>query len=51
MKKHFPEFDPLMDRLIDLALEEDLGPGDVTTRVLISPERRARPRSGPSRIW
>ncbi|MDP3181638.1 MAG: carboxylating nicotinate-nucleotide diphosphorylase [Desulfobaccales bacterium] len=29
---------PLVDRLIDLALEEDLGPGDVTTQALISPE-------------
>ena len=32
MKKHFPEFDPTwIERLIDLALEEDLGTGDVTT--------------------
>jgi nicotinate-nucleotide pyrophosphorylase (carboxylating) len=29
---------PLIDRLIDLALEEDLGPGDVTTQALIPPE-------------
>ncbi|MGA9755452.1 MAG: carboxylating nicotinate-nucleotide diphosphorylase [Desulfobaccales bacterium] len=29
---------PHIDRLIDLALEEDLGPGDVTTQVLIPPE-------------
>jgi nicotinate-nucleotide pyrophosphorylase (carboxylating) len=29
---------PLIDRLIDLALEEDLGPGDITTRALIPPE-------------
>ncbi len=27
-----------LDRLIDLALEEDLGPGDVTTQALIPPE-------------
>jgi nicotinate-nucleotide pyrophosphorylase (carboxylating) len=26
---------PLIDRLIDLALEEDIGPGDVTTQALI----------------
>ncbi|MCL4500485.1 MAG: carboxylating nicotinate-nucleotide diphosphorylase [Deltaproteobacteria bacterium] len=29
---------PLIDRLIDLALEEDLGSGDVTTQALIPPE-------------
>ena len=29
---------PIIDRLIDLALEEDLGPGDVTTRALVPPE-------------
>jgi nicotinate-nucleotide pyrophosphorylase (carboxylating) len=29
---------PLIDRLIDLALEEDIGPGDVTTRALIPPD-------------
>jgi nicotinate-nucleotide pyrophosphorylase (carboxylating) len=29
---------PLIDRLIDLALEEDLGPGDVTTQAVIPPE-------------
>jgi nicotinate-nucleotide pyrophosphorylase (carboxylating) len=29
---------PAIDRLIDLALEEDLGSGDVTTQVLIPPE-------------
>jgi nicotinate-nucleotide pyrophosphorylase (carboxylating) len=29
---------PLIDRLIDLALEEDLGTGDVTTRALIPPD-------------
>jgi nicotinate-nucleotide pyrophosphorylase (carboxylating) len=33
----FP-FSPLLDRLIDLALEEDLGTGDVTTRALIPPD-------------
>jgi nicotinate-nucleotide pyrophosphorylase (carboxylating) len=31
---------PLIDRLIDLALEEDLGPGDITTQALIPPELR-----------
>jgi nicotinate-nucleotide pyrophosphorylase (carboxylating) len=31
-------FAPVIDRLIDLALEEDLGPGDVTTRALVPPE-------------
>ena len=40
MKQHFPEFASHVDRLIDLALEEDLGPGDVTTRALIPPERQ-----------
>jgi nicotinate-nucleotide pyrophosphorylase (carboxylating) len=29
---------PAIDRLIDLALEEDLGPGDVTTLALVPPE-------------
>jgi nicotinate-nucleotide pyrophosphorylase (carboxylating) len=29
---------PLIDRLIELALEEDLGPGDVTTQALIPPD-------------
>jgi nicotinate-nucleotide pyrophosphorylase (carboxylating) len=29
---------PHLDRLIDLALEEDLGPGDVTTQALIPPD-------------
>ena len=29
---------PLLERLIDLALEEDLGTGDVTTQALIPPE-------------
>jgi nicotinate-nucleotide pyrophosphorylase (carboxylating) len=29
---------PYLDRLIDLALEEDIGPGDVTTQALIPPE-------------
>jgi nicotinate-nucleotide pyrophosphorylase (carboxylating) len=36
---NFPGFTPLVERLIELALEEDLGPGDVTTRALIPPER------------
>ncbi len=36
----FPQFAPLVDRLIDLALEEDLGPGDVTTQALIPPDRQ-----------
>jgi nicotinate-nucleotide pyrophosphorylase (carboxylating) len=29
---------PVIDRLIDLALEEDIGPGDVTTQALVPPE-------------
>ena len=29
---------PHLDRLIDLALEEDLGPGDVTTQAIVPPE-------------
>uniref|UniRef100_A0A7C5ELD5 Probable nicotinate-nucleotide pyrophosphorylase [carboxylating] n=1 Tax=Desulfobacca acetoxidans TaxID=60893 RepID=A0A7C5ELD5_9BACT len=36
----FPEFYCLVDRLIELALEEDLGPGDVTTQALIPPDRK-----------
>lgn len=32
------EITPHIDRLIDLALEEDIGPGDVTTQALIPPE-------------
>ncbi len=35
----FPRFAPQVERLIDLALEEDLGPGDVTTQALIPPEQ------------
>jgi len=31
-------FSPHLDRLIDLALEEDIGPGDVTTQALIPPD-------------
>ena len=31
---------PMIDRLIDLALEEDLGAGDVTTQALVPPELR-----------
>ena len=45
---------PLIDRLIDLALEEDLGPGDITTQAVIPPElqgeahirAKARPGGG-----
>jgi len=29
---------PLIDRLLDLALEEDIGPGDLTTQALIPPD-------------
>ena len=29
---------PHLDRLIDLALEEDIGPGDITTQAIIDPE-------------
>ncbi len=29
---------PHLDRLIDLALEEDIGPGDVTTQAVVDPE-------------
>ena len=29
---------PHLDRLIDLALEEDIGPGDVTTQAIVPPE-------------
>lgn len=36
----FPDFACLVDRLIELALEEDLGPGDVTTQALIPPDRQ-----------
>jgi len=32
-----PVLSPHLDRLIDLALKEDLGPGDVTTQALIPP--------------
>jgi nicotinate-nucleotide pyrophosphorylase (carboxylating) len=39
MHDNFPNFSSLVDRLIDLALEEDLGIGDVTTRALIPPDR------------
>jgi nicotinate-nucleotide pyrophosphorylase (carboxylating) len=40
MHGNFPDFACLVDRLIELALEEDLGPGDVTTQALISPDRQ-----------
>jgi nicotinate-nucleotide pyrophosphorylase (carboxylating) len=33
-------YSPHLDRLIDLALEEDIGAGDVTTQALIPPELR-----------
>ena len=33
---------PHLDRLIDLALEEDIGPGDVTTQALIPPDLQGR---------
>jgi nicotinate-nucleotide pyrophosphorylase (carboxylating) len=33
-----PWLSPSVDRLIDLALEEDIGTGDVTTRALIPPD-------------
>jgi nicotinate-nucleotide pyrophosphorylase (carboxylating) len=35
---------PLIDRLLDLALEEDIGAGDVTTRALIPPELHGEAR-------
>jgi nicotinate-nucleotide pyrophosphorylase (carboxylating) len=38
MKMDKLSISPAIDRIIDLALEEDLGPGDVTTQVLIPPE-------------
>jgi hypothetical protein len=34
------DFSPQVDRLIELALEEDIGRGDVTTQALISPEKK-----------
>jgi nicotinate-nucleotide pyrophosphorylase (carboxylating) len=34
------DFSPQVDRLIELALEEDLGRGDVTTQALVSPEKK-----------
>jgi nicotinate-nucleotide pyrophosphorylase (carboxylating) len=37
---NFPDFSCLVDRLIELALEEDLGPGDVTTQALIPVDRK-----------
>jgi nicotinate-nucleotide pyrophosphorylase (carboxylating) len=40
MKQQFPDSNLLVERLIELALEEDLGPGDVTTRALILPDRQ-----------
>ncbi len=40
VKGSFPDFSCLVDRLIELALEEDLGPGDVTTQALIPPDRK-----------
>jgi nicotinate-nucleotide pyrophosphorylase (carboxylating) len=40
MEQNFPDFAPLVDRLIDLALEEDVGPGDVTTQALVKPARQ-----------
>lgn len=42
MQAIFLSFSPLVDRLIELALEEDLGPGDVTTQALIASERTGR---------
>lgn len=34
------DFSPQVDRLIELALEEDIGRGDVTTQALIPPEKK-----------
>jgi nicotinate-nucleotide pyrophosphorylase (carboxylating) len=34
------EFSPQIDRLIELALEEDIGRGDVTTQALIPPDKK-----------
>jgi nicotinate-nucleotide pyrophosphorylase (carboxylating) len=36
------EFTPAVDRLIDMALEEDIGPGDITTAHTIPPEAEGR---------
>ena len=37
-------FRPLIDRIIDLALEEDLGPGDLTTWAIIDPSIKGKAR-------
>ena len=36
--------DPALDRLIRMALAEDIGPGDITTRLTIPPHTRTRAR-------
>jgi nicotinate-nucleotide pyrophosphorylase (carboxylating) len=36
------EFTPAVDRLIDMALEEDIGPGDITTRHTIAADAAGR---------
>ena len=35
-------FTAAVERLIDLALEEDIGSGDITTNFLVDPEARSR---------
>ncbi len=36
------DFSKHIDRIIDLALEEDIGPGDITTRHLVDPQAEGR---------
>jgi nicotinate-nucleotide pyrophosphorylase (carboxylating) len=38
MKRLAMKITPGIDKLIDLAMDEDIGPGDVTTRHLVAPE-------------
>ncbi|MEJ2154981.1 MAG: carboxylating nicotinate-nucleotide diphosphorylase [Desulfobacteraceae bacterium] len=36
------DFSKYIDRIIDLALEEDIGPGDITTQHLVAPQAEGR---------
>ena len=42
MDRHFDIPDRVIDHLIDLALKEDIGTGDVTTEILVTPALKAK---------
>ena len=42
---------PHLDRLIDLALEEDIGSGDVTTQAIVAPELQGEAHIRAKAAW